>query len=96
MVAKPTDPSDAQADFTISNELGLHVRAAAMVVRTAGSFQSAIWFECGGAKANARSVLDLLTLAATRGTVVTVRAEGDDAAAAVAGLGALIGRNFAE
>lgn len=89
------DPS-AAGEFTISNELGLHFRAAAMVVRTAARFESRITVANGSAEALATSVLDLLTLAATRGTNLVVRAEGPDAEAAVEALGALINRHFAE
>jgi phosphocarrier protein HPr len=86
----------AQEQFTVTNELGLHFRAAAMVVRTLGEFQSKVTLSNGTTVADARSVLDLLTLSATRGTTLTVRAEGEDAEDAVGALGALIARNFAE
>ena len=88
--------SKARGTFTISNELGLHFRAAAMVVRTLGDFKADVSISNGETKADARSVLDLMTLAAARGATVQVEAEGDDAEDAVAALGALIGRNFAE
>lgn len=88
--------SKASGRFTISNELGLHFRAAAIVVRTAQDFKSKITIANGSAKASATSVLDLLTLAASRGTEVTVTAEGPDADKAVAALGSLIDRHFAE
>ncbi len=91
-----TKQGKAAGQFTISNELGLHFRAAAMVVRTAGAFKSRATISNGSAKASASSVLDLLTLAATRGTTVTISAEGDDAVDAVEALGALINRHFAE
>ncbi len=86
----------AIGEFTISNELGLHFRAAAMVVRTAGRFDCRITISNGSSEALATSVLDLLTLAATRGTKVVVRAKGPEATTAVEALGALIERQFAE
>jgi len=86
----------ARARFTINNELGLHFRAAAMVVRTLGDFSAKVTISNGDTVADARSVLDLLTLAAARGTEVVVEAEGEDAEQAVEALGALIARNFAE
>ena len=92
MTAQPT----ASAEFTIGNELGLHVRAAAMIVRTVGRFTGSVAISAGAVTADARSVLELLTLAASKGTVVTVTAGGEDAAAAVEALGELIARNFAE
>jgi phosphotransferase system HPr (HPr) family protein len=67
-----------------------------MVVRTVGGFQCEIAISNGDTVADARSVLDLMTLAASRGSTLHVTAEGSDADAAVAALGALIARNFAE
>ena len=86
----------ATAEFIVSNQLGLHVRAAAMVVRTMTPFASKVSIRAGSSVADARSVLDLLTLSASKGTKIIVEAEGDDAEVAVATLGDLIARNFAE
>lgn len=86
----------ATAEFMVSNQLGLHVRAAAMVVRTMTPFASKVSIRAGGSVADARSVLDLLTLSASKGTRIMVEAEGEDAEEAVAMLGDLIARNFAE
>jgi phosphotransferase system HPr (HPr) family protein len=86
----------AEGEFQVTNELGLHFRAAAMVVRTVNEFESKISISNGDTLADARSVLDLMTLAASRGVTLRVTAEGPDADAAVAALGALIARNFAE
>ena len=85
-----------QGQFTVTNELGLHFRAAAMVVRTLGDFSSDVKISNGQTVADGRSVLDLMTLAASRGTTLAITAEGKDAQDAVAALGALIARNFAE
>jgi phosphotransferase system HPr (HPr) family protein len=87
---------EASGDFVIANELGLHLRAAAVVVRTANRFEARITIEAGKAAADARSLLDLLTLSASKGTRVRVVAEGTDAEAAVEAIGALIARNFAD
>ena len=86
----------AQGTFTISNELGLHFRAAAMVVRTVGTFKSRVTIAARGTVADASSVLDIITLNAPRGTQVTVEAQGPDAKKAVDTLGNLIDRHFAE
>jgi phosphotransferase system HPr (HPr) family protein len=88
--------SRASAEYVVGNQLGLHVRAAAMVVRTMSPFSSKVTIRAGDSEADARSVLDLLTLSASKGTRIVVEAEGDDAEAAVAMLGDLIARNFAE
>ncbi|RMD85310.1 MAG: HPr family phosphocarrier protein [Candidatus Dadabacteria bacterium] len=86
----------ARGHFTIKNELGLHFRAAAMVVRTLSRFRSRVTISNGETCADARSVLELITLAAAPGTRVTVEAEGDDASEAVEAIGNLIARDFAE
>jgi len=86
----------ATAEFVVGNQLGLHVRAAAMVVRTIAPYQSKVTIRTDGGLADARSVLDLLTLSASKGTTIVVWAEGPDAEEAVAALGNLISRNFAE
>jgi phosphocarrier protein HPr len=85
-----------RAEFTIGNELGLHFRAAALLVRALEPFSAAVTISSDDGKADARSVLDLITLAASRGTSVVVEAEGSDAEAAVAAVGALIRSGFDE
>jgi phosphocarrier protein HPr len=86
--------SSAEVTVTIRNESGLHVRAAAMVVRTAATFRSTV--TRGGQSAQADSVLELLTLAAAQGAQLQLSAEGPDAELAVAALRDLIERGFAE
>lgn len=95
-MSEADNPDRAEGQFTVTNELGLHFRAAAMVVRVSSEFESAITISNGKTSANAASVLDLMTLAASMGTKLTIVAEGEDATAAVTALGALIARNFAE
>ncbi|MFT4571772.1 MAG: phosphocarrier protein HPr [Hyphomicrobiaceae bacterium] len=97
-MSEPSDrPSEtATGEFLIANQLGLHVRAAAIVVRTANRFSARIQVRAGSASADAHSLLDLLTLAATKGTRVQVEAHGTDASQAVEAIGALIARNFEE
>ena len=87
---------EATAEFVVNNQLGLHVRAAAMVVRTVRPYQSKVTIRTDGGMADASSVLDLLTLSASKVTTIEIRAEGPDAEAVVAALGNLISRNFAE
>jgi len=67
----------------IRNELGLHARPAALLAQTANDFQSDIFFALDGSEVNAKSVLDILSLAAAKGRAITVRAEGIDAESAV-------------
>jgi phosphotransferase system HPr (HPr) family protein len=82
--------------FIIQNKLGLHARAANMVVQVASNFVSAITMDKDGIKANAKSIMGLLLLAAGQGSKVVVRAQGKDAREAVAEIGKLIEDKFGE
>jgi phosphocarrier protein HPr len=82
--------------FTIKNKLGLHARAANMVVQTASNFACSITVTKDGIEANAKSIMGLLLLAAGKGSKIVVRAKGKDADAAVRQLGKLIEGKFGE
>ena len=84
--------------LTLINELGLHARAAAQVVRTAAKFRSRITItrEDRNAEADARSILDILYLAAGQDKVVVVKAEGQDSDAALDAIEALFLNGFGE
>ena len=74
----------------INDPLGLYVRPAAKLALLAKSFQSDIWVLCKGATANAKSLLDLVALAAGCGTTLDLVAHGPDAEAAIAALSHLL------
>ncbi len=80
----------------ISNKLGLHARAAAKVVHTAAGFSSDVFVGSDDEEVNAKSILGLLTLAATKGTYVTIRADGEDEDQAVHALLELFADRFGE
>ena len=80
----------ARRQVAVNNVLGLHLRAADKFVRLAKAFQSEIQVQCKGIIANARSILELLSLAAECGTILSLEAKGSDAEAAVAALSNLI------
>lgn len=82
--------------FTIKNKLGLHARAANMVVQTASNFASSITVIKDGIEANAKSIMGLLLLAAGKGSKIVVRAEGKDAQEALKEIGKLIEGKFGE
>ena len=82
--------------FTIKNKLGLHARAANMVVQSASNFACSITMMKDGIEANAKSIMGLLLLAAGKGSKIVVRAEGKDAKAALKELGRLIEGKFGE
>jgi len=81
---------------TICNDLGLHARPAAQLVRMASGFASEIWLERDGQSVNAKSIMGVMMLAAEQGARVTLRASGPDEAEALAALVALIERGFGE
>ncbi|OED40652.1 phosphocarrier protein HPr [Chromatiales bacterium (ex Bugula neritina AB1)] len=80
----------------IINKLGLHARAAAKLVKLASSFESTIEIEKEDQRVNAKSIMGVMMLAASRGNTVTVYAEGGDEIAALNGVEALINERFGE
>lgn len=85
-----------EREVEIVNRLGLHARAAAKLVQTAGSFDSRLWVVRDGEEVDAKSILGILLLAAGQGTRVTLRAEGDDEQAAIDAVSRLIADRFHE
>ncbi len=85
-----------EREATIVNSLGMHARPAAKVVRLAATFTAHLEMERDGQVVNAKSIMGVMTLAAEHGAVVRVRAEGEDAEAAVTALVALIAQGFGE
>jgi phosphocarrier protein len=83
-------------ELPIQNKLGLHARAASHLVKTASDFRARITVQKSGACANAKSIMGLMLLAAAKGQVVTVTADGEDEAAAMAAVEALIRDRFHE
>lgn len=80
----------------ITNKLGLHARAAAKLVHTATAFEAEVFIGTAQEEVNAKSILGILTLAATRGTPLVVRADGVDEVEAVRALVALFENKFGE
>jgi phosphocarrier protein HPr len=78
----------------VVNVLGLHARAAAQFVRTAARYRSTIEVARGERRVDGKSILGLLMLAAARGVVLQITADGDDAGDAIAALCGLIERGF--
>jgi phosphocarrier protein len=79
---------------TVTNPLGLHARAAARFVNVASAFRSQVRVTRGVTTTDGKSILGLLLLAAARGAVLTIAAEGPDEAEAVEALCALTARAF--
>ena len=83
-------------DIEIKNKLGLHARAAAKLVHCAAKFQSDIKVRKGDEEVDAKSILGILLLAAGRGAVITIKANGPDEAEAVDAIEKLIDAKFDE
>jgi phosphocarrier protein HPr len=82
--------------FTIKNRLGLHARAAALLVKTANKFASEVTIEKDSLEVNGKSIMGILMLAASRGTKITLKVEGRDSVQALQTLGRLIENKFGE
>src|ERR1700687_156603 len=80
----------------ICNQKGLHARAAARFVKTAGQFAAEIWVRKNGTAVSGRSIMGLMMLAAASGAVIEIGATGRDAASAVETLARLIECKFDE
>ncbi len=85
-----TTAVEVEREFEIRNELGLHARPAGRFVALAGRFEAAIWVGRDGEWVNGKSVLSILSLAASRGMRIRIRARGPDAEEAVEALGTLL------
>jgi phosphocarrier protein HPr len=81
---------------TVVNQLGLHARAAAKFVHTAGRFAAHILVARGQREVDGKSIMGLLLLAAARGSAIRITADGADEEEALAALCELIKRGFDE
>lgn len=82
--------------ITIQNSVGLHARPATFFVQKANSFKCSIWVEKDDCRVNAKSLLGVLSLGITRGTKITLIADGEDEALAVEGLCELVDRDLCD
>ncbi len=85
----------------VINKLGLHARAAAKLVKLASSFTSEIQISCEDENfdkkiVNAKSIMGVMMLAASKGTIVTLQAEGSDMQVAAEQIEALFNNYFEE
>ncbi len=87
---------DVEQQFTIINELGMHARAATRFVQVANRYHADVDVEKDGQTVNGKSIMGVLMLVAAQGSVIRVRARGDDAEEAMAALAELINSKFGE
>jgi phosphocarrier protein len=85
-----------ERDIVVSNRLGLHARASAKLVQLVYGFKSTVWLISKGREVNAQSIMGVMMLAASMGTTLSVRAEGEDEEAALTAVVELFDRKFDE
>ncbi|HYO14842.1 MAG TPA: HPr family phosphocarrier protein [Thermoanaerobaculia bacterium] len=85
-----------EREVEIVNRLGLHARAAAKLVHTAGGFKSRVTVVKDGEEVDAKSILGILLLAAAQGSTIVVRCEGQDEEDALNAVTGLIAERFGE
>ena len=77
-------------EVAVNNSLGLHARPATFFIQKANEYRSSIWVEKDERRVNAKSLLGVLSLGVTKGSSITIIAEGADEELAVNGLKDLI------
>ena len=88
--------SESTARFKIINQLGLHARAATKLVQLASKYPCDVEVARADQSANGKSVMGVLLLCGSKGTVIEVRAKGERAEECVEAIGALIADRFGE
>ncbi len=83
-------------DVTVQNQVGLHARPATFFIQKANEFRSSIWVEKEERRANAKSLLGILSLGIIGGTKIRIIADGQDENEAVDALERLVVSGFAE
>jgi phosphocarrier protein len=85
-----------RAEATIVNKLGLHARPSAKITQAASQFRAEVWMTKAGRRINAKCIMGVMMLAASKGTTITIEADGPDEVEAVDALRALIAAGFDE
>jgi phosphocarrier protein len=88
--------SEASGRFTVVNQLGLHARAATKLVQLASKFPCDVEITREDQSANGKSVMGVLLLCGSKGTVLDVSAQGERAEECVKAIGELIAAKFGE
>ncbi|MCC8194060.1 MAG: HPr family phosphocarrier protein [Deltaproteobacteria bacterium] len=89
-------PGEYETTVVITNELGLHARPAALVAKTAQRFSAEVTLHADDKRVDAKSILDILSLAAGKGTSLIVRGKGHDAEECLKTIADLIRVQFQE
>ena len=83
-----------EAQLVIRNQLGLHARACALFVKTAARYKAQVLVSRDDLEVNGKSIMGVMMLAAEEGAIISVRAEGEDEALALAALKELVDGKF--
>ena len=83
-------------DVVVQNQVGLHARPATFFIQKANEFKSSIWIEKEERRANAKSLLGVLSLGIVGNTSIRIIADGADEEKAVSALVELVESGFAE
>lgn len=95
-MTSPQPPQGSKGDFQIVNDLGLHARAASKLVKVANAYPADVFVGHGGREVNGKSILGVLMLACAKGSTISVRCEGPQAAEAYQAIGELVKDGFGE
>lgn len=88
--------AECRASLEIQNRLGLHARAAVLLVQTASKFDAEVLISKDGQTVSGRSIMGVMTLAATQGSTIELTAKGPQAAEALEAIRVLIAAKFNE
>jgi PTS hybrid protein len=94
--AEETTADAAEVELELHNEVGLHARPAAVLVRTLSEFDAEVTVRLGDQEADGHSVLALMSLGARQGDRIRLRASGPQASAALEKAKELVDGNFGE
>lgn len=94
MIKKPLKKGEAKGTFTVRNDRGLHTRPCTEIVKCAANYKAQVKLLHKKNEVNAKSLLGILMLAATKGSKISIQAEGHDAEEAVSSLLDLANNNF--
>ncbi|MDY7577312.1 HPr family phosphocarrier protein [Herbaspirillum sp. RTI4] len=85
-----------QQELEIVNKLGLHARASAKLTQLASKYKCEVWLTYNKRRVNAKSIMGVMMLAAGKGTLVTLEADGENEQACFDAVAALIADKFGE
>jgi phosphocarrier protein HPr len=83
-----------QKEVRVPNDQGMHLRAAGKVSQAAAKYTASVYVQCGTQRANAKSIMSVLSLGATLGSELLIEADGHDAQEAVESLVSLVQNGF--